>query len=182
MDVSEPAAGRIEWYMGISKEQGLAPRCPFASVHRCPRYFANVSLMGTAGNTAIDPQLDADLEAHWKETDVWPVTSEQDTSIGGRPGEPHIFSRFCPEVSFENFGWFASHLARYADEADVDHAQSWLAREGVPVTDSRWLWAQMTPMHYTACPLYALLLKGVTPSAPKRHIGFDTSAAAPSQP
>jgi hypothetical protein len=45
----------FDWYSKIGKELGLPPRCPYASVDRCPRYFYSRSLMGDAGATKIEP-------------------------------------------------------------------------------------------------------------------------------
>src|SRR6266478_1120232 len=39
----------LKWYTDISASKSLSPRCPFASVHRCPRYYQSVSLLGEAG-------------------------------------------------------------------------------------------------------------------------------------
>ena len=100
----------FDWYGAISQSRGVVSRCPFASVHRCPRYYASVSLMGTAGNTAIDPETDARLLETWRTSDLWPVTDEQATSIMGATGRPSHFMKFCPEVAYDNFGVFASSV------------------------------------------------------------------------
>lgn len=163
----------LRWYTDISASKTLWPRCPFASVHRCPRYYQSVALLGETGiSTAIKPIEDAELLGRWKRTDLWPVVSEQATSVMGPDKEPHIFSRFCPEVSFDRFGWFASHLAYHADEIDSDCASRKLAEEAATPDDWRWLWALVTPMHYSDCPLYSLLLLGVNNTNKKSQIGF----------
>jgi hypothetical protein len=90
----------------------------------------------------------------------------------GPANEPHIFDKFCPEVTFERFGWFASFLARHADEIDSDCASRRLAEEGGSADDWRWLWASATPMHYSDCSLYSPLLMGVNDIAKKPQIGF----------
>jgi hypothetical protein len=149
----------LEWYANFSKEKGLPPRCQFASVHRCPRYYASVSILGDCGvATRIDPKEDKRLLKRWKRSGLWPVVAGQDTGVMGEPGKPSMCSKFCPEVSFERFGWFASFLACHADEIDVDVAHRNLACEGAPGSDWRWAWAAVTPMHYSACPFYSPLL------------------------
>jgi hypothetical protein len=162
----------LKWYSEISAGKNLSPRCPFASVHRCPRYYQSVSLLGEAGvATAIEPEEDRRLLDLWKRTDLWPVVDEQHAAVWGRHSNS---SNFCPEVSFERYGWFASHLAYYPDEQDMDVAHRNLAEEGAPGSDWRWNWAQIVPMHYADCPLYSQLLLGVKDVRRKSQIGFVT--------
>ena len=37
----------IEWYLSISRKREVEPRCPFATVESCPRYFSSLSCSGT---------------------------------------------------------------------------------------------------------------------------------------
>lgn len=145
----------IKWYTLISEEKGIAFRCPFASVHRCPRFYQSLSLLGNAGSTSIDPAKDKKLLKKWKKSELWPVTDEYATSVAG--STPKFFSNFCPEVSFDRFGLFASYLGRYSDEIDIDTAHSNLEKELAHSNDWRWRWASISPMHYSECPLFSLL-------------------------
>ena len=147
----------LNWYTDFSHKKGLRPRCPFASVQRCPRFYQSLSLLGHAGSTAIDPKEDERLLEKWKKSELWPVTREQATSIAGEPGNPYSFSNFCPEVTYDGFGFFASFLGHYADEIDREIAHKALIKEGAPRGDWRWTWAYASPMHYTECHLYSLL-------------------------
>jgi hypothetical protein len=147
----------LAWYTGLSREKSVRPRCPFASVHRCPRFYQSLSLLGGAGSTKIEPKEDQRLWKKWKKSDLWPTTDEQATSVTGSPGKPSIYSNFCPEVAFERFGLFVVTLTRYADEIDVDAAHAYLGKQGVAGTDWRWAWSHAAPMHYTECPLYSPL-------------------------
>lgn len=79
--------------------------------------------------------------------------------------------KFCPEVSYDRFGWFASHLACHVDKLDVDVAHTRLAKEGAEPGDWRWTWALVTPLHYSECPLYSPLMLGIA-EAKKAPIGF----------
>ena len=88
----------LDWYLSISTRQQLSPRCPYASVYRCPRFFQSLSLLGEAGSTKIDPKEDEKLKEIWEKTDVWPITTEQATSISGPGDEIKHFTHFCPEV------------------------------------------------------------------------------------
>ena len=94
----------------------------------------------------------------------------------GPKDKPSLFSNFCPEVSFDTFGWFASNLASYADEIDADFAHRRLAKEGASVQDWRWAWSQATPTHYTECPLYSPLLLGINDAKEKASIGFKANS------
>lgn len=157
----------LNWYLDISTRQQLSPRCPYASVYRCPRFYQSLSLLGEAGSTKIDPQEDDKLKQAWEKTDVWPVTREQATSISGPGDETKHYSQFCPEVSFDRFGLFATELHKYADEIDIGIAHKELSKEEVAPDDWRWSWSHVEPMHYTECPLYSLLRGGKGRNGPK---------------
>jgi hypothetical protein len=149
----------IAWYTGISQEKGVQPRCPFATVHRCPRYYQSLSLLGLyGGSTAIDPHDDEVLLKKWEKSDLWPVVREQATSIISRDEEPRMFNNFCPETAYDRFGLFATDLYHYTDEIDIDVAHTRLGRERAGGEDWQWTWESIHPMHYTECPLYSLLL------------------------
>src|SRR5207244_11705070 len=91
----------LRWYTTTSQTKELQPRCPFASVYRCPRVYASLSVLGRAGiATCIEPDEDARLLKLWRDSDLWPVTAEQETSAHGTPGKPELFWNFCPEVAF----------------------------------------------------------------------------------
>lgn len=158
-----PVIPDFEWYSHISERRGPAPRCPYASVERCPRYYQSLSLLGEAGSTKIDSAEDERLLERWKQSDLWPRTDEYATSVSGPSGEPKNFSNFCPEVSYDRFGCFASYLGRYADEIDSGIAHEGLGDQHAPQNDPRWNWSNVRPMHYTECPLYSPLANAGSP-------------------
>jgi len=156
----------LDWYVSISKQHGLSPRCPFASVYRCPRFYQSLSLLGEAGSTKINPEEDGRLKEGWQRTDVWPITDEQATSISGPGDESKHFSHFCPEVLFDRFGLFTDELHKYADDIDASIIHKELSKEGALPDDWRWSWNFANPLHYTECALYSLLKAGKVKNAP----------------
>ena len=150
----------LDWYKEMSRREGGLPRCPFASVERCPRFYQSVSLLGQAGfTTQIPPDEDRRLQTAWQKSDLWPRTHERASSIMGPADDPRHFLNFCPETLFDRFGFFVTNLHGYANEIDRNVAQSRLKEENVRASDWRWTWASLTPMHYTDCPVYSPLMK-----------------------
>lgn len=149
----------LRWYTEISERKGLVPRCPFATVERCPRFYQSLSLLGDVGiTTKLAPAEDKRLLGLWSRTDVWPKVAEQETSVSGSDDRHHLFSNFCPEVSFQTFGLFAVSLSRFADEIDRDVRHEALAMAGTSHgPDWRWNWEHVQEQHYTDCPLYSVL-------------------------
>ena len=105
----------------------------------------------------MDKALDDALLAKWKESELHPVVAEQDTGVGRINGKVTTFANFCPEVSFDIFGYFATYFHRYSDEIDIDIAHQHLGKIGASLNDWRWAWQRVEPQHYLSCPYYSLL-------------------------
>lgn len=143
----------LSWYTNISKQRNLPSRCPFANVNRCPRFYQSLSLLGRVGSaTEIEKSKDEELQRFWEKSELWPVTAEQETSISG--GNKKSFSKFCPEVLFERFGFFAETLIPINDEIDIDRINE--AKEPQP-PDWVYYWSALKELHYSDCDLYSLL-------------------------
>ena len=148
----------LDWYTGLSKADGVSPRCPYANVHKCPRYYESLRLLGDLGMiTQIPPEKIRELDTLWKGSHVVPVVAEHETSVWSSGECVGGFKNFCPEVSFDVFGLFADNLYRYADEIDIKLAHAKLRKEARPA-DWRWTWSSVSPCHYLKCPLYSQLL------------------------
>ena len=154
----------INWYTAISKQNNVQPRCPYANVHRCYRYYASFFMLGEASiTTKMDELKIRLLESYWANSDIVPALTEHDTGISGPDGRTTHFYNFCPEVSYDIFGLFAVSLHRYADEIDTEVSHRQLAEEANP-NDWRWNWASVSPLHYLQCPAYSQLLSSAVPS------------------
>ncbi|HLB73550.1 MAG TPA: hypothetical protein VJJ98_05990 [Sedimentisphaerales bacterium] len=69
-----------------------------------------------------------------------------------------VFLNFCPEAAYDVFGLFASELVIYPDEIDAHAARAQLASEAASANDWRWEWSHITPLDYSECRLYSLLV------------------------
>ena len=160
----------LAWYVGVSAARNTPPRCPFATVERCPKYFHSLSLMGNLGSTRIPSNEEKRLEAFWEKSDLLPTTSEQDPSIFFSDEKWIFFSEFCPEVTFDRFGLFAKGLSNYYDEIDMASAHSELQKSDAPNEHWRWQWEAIKPLHYTECSLFSLLNSQHTPRQKSQDI------------
>jgi len=155
----KPTYPDLEWYAGISERKNITGRCPFASVHLCPRYFESVALLSDIG---ITTKLPADVHDamlnKWKNHHAWPVTDETAAAAFGGGEKPGSFTNFCPEVAFDTFRLFACKLIKFHDSLDREYAERALVAEGATNDkDWRWNWQHVDPMHYSQCPVYAKL-------------------------
>ena len=152
-----PESPNAEWYWRISKDRGVTPRCPYATVERCPRYYHSLSLLSKVGSTKISAAEEARLTAFWEKSDLLPRTKEQATTVSSTDAKWSSLTEFCPEVTYDRFGFFAKGLGNYPDSIDRDIACQRLEREGVAISHWQWQWAWLTPLHFTECPLYSPL-------------------------
>jgi hypothetical protein len=119
----------------------------------------------------LESKTEKAVRSKWERSDLWPALGEEDTAIASINDKPSSFSNFCPEVTYQVFGLFASFLSEYADEIDRGVAEKWLVEKGrSPSKDWRWSWSSVNAMHYTECPTYSLLSVALKPVdiVPKR--------------
>jgi hypothetical protein len=153
----------LNWYVGLSQQRGAGSfRCPFASVERCPRYYQSLSLLGTKVSTKISPEEDDRLLKHWEKSELWPRIGEYATAIAGG-GDNWSYINFCPEISYDIFGFFAEGFGTIGDEIDREFYYKRLNENPAEVKKWQWSWAYVKPLHFTECPLYSPL----SLSAPK---------------
>jgi hypothetical protein len=148
-----------EWYLRTSAERGVTPRCPFASVERCPRYYQSLSALGRAKiSVELPSHEDERLHLHWEKSELWPKSEENSTYMFGNGEKYHSFSNLCPEVAYERFGYFARQLVDYYDAEERYAAHQRLKGENCPSESWQWSWASLKPVHFTECPLYSPLI------------------------
>ncbi|MFA5924967.1 MAG: hypothetical protein WC856_27415 [Methylococcaceae bacterium] len=147
----------FSWYRGKSSEIDAPFSCPYANVHKCPRYYASLYILGEVKMiTSISVDKKEALDALWADSGLLPVVAEDDTSINGYDdyGQPSSFSNFCPEVTFTYFRYYASYLAKYADEIDKDSGYRIAERENLH-NDWRYEWARVSACHFLECSAYS---------------------------
>jgi hypothetical protein len=66
-------------------------------------------------------------------------------------------TNFCPEVVFDQFGYFATDLFAYSDETDHEFGIDRMAKDEMPADHWGWNWNNATTMHYSDCPIYSVL-------------------------
>ena len=143
------------WYRSKSSEVDASFSCPYANVHKCPRYFASIYMLGEIRLiTSINNDKKEALDAFWANSGLLPVIAEDDTGISGVEGNWSSFSNFCPEVSFTYFHYYANFLAKYADEIDRDCGYRIAEREKIP-NDWRYEWACVSACHFLDCSVYS---------------------------
>lgn len=151
-----------EWYLRISRERGVTPRCPFATVERCPRYYQSLSALGRAKiSVELTSDEDKRLHLHWEKSELWPKSEEDSTYMFGNGEKFFSFSNFCPEVTYERFGYFAGQLVDCNDAEERYAAHQRLKGENCPSESWQWSWASLKPLHFTECPLYSPLIHAV---------------------
>ena len=145
----------LAWSDTTSRNKGLSsPHCPHANVQRCPRYYRSLSKLEQAGQLKTGMQEfstteDYELLKYWQSTDLWQVPSQQQTMVAYDPEDdpdtrPVEYRNFCPQVSFNRFGLFADKLtASLTDDRQSQRC------------------SDVSPMHYSECPLYPQIEAGV---------------------
>jgi hypothetical protein len=150
--------GSLAWYFAKSKEiEGAPLRCPYATPDRCPRHFQSLALAHKLGACAMDPYDENRFQTRWSQETLTSALPEVSPSVMSSNDQFSMLTNFCPEVTYELKGAFASAIYAYADEIDRDLAHQRLIKTGEGSNDFRWSWAEMIPLHYRECPTFALL-------------------------
>jgi hypothetical protein len=151
----------LDWYASVSERKNLTVRCPYATVHRCPKYFESVWMLSNHGIMSEIPEsLHNELLKKWQSHELWPVTDETATTIsGGGRDKGSCISNLCPEVTFDEFNLFASKAIEFFDHFDREFYHRQLTEEGSTRSEKDWRWdfELVVPMHFSECPLYLKL-------------------------
>lgn len=149
----------IEWYKSISAKYNLTPRCPFANIYKCPKYYDSLYCLEGTGATSMTDQDIEELNKYWKEKKLKFGLKEEMPGVARNVDEFSFLTNFCPEVTFLRFGYFASKLSEFANEIDRDIKHKELGKRNIDHDDWRWYFQDLTPQHYTDCSFYSILLK-----------------------
>ena len=87
----------LEWYKRKSRDGDVPPRCPFASVQRCPRFYESLSLLGEAGSQR---RFHATGTTAFSQSGSNPISgrpsSEQAASVKGPADDPRHLMQLLP--------------------------------------------------------------------------------------
>lgn len=152
--------GDFSLYSGESRKHRLSPRCPLANAAYCPRYYASRAVLASESmTTLIAPERATALGKKWELFQEIIAEEEPNLDLVGHEHSEGMtvssVNHFCPEVSYDSFGYFASHLHRYADHRDAEADFASYQRDGIGEqfdTNS----AAVTPHHYTECREYSI--------------------------
>ncbi len=159
------------WYSAESQKQKLPPRCPIAHAELCPRYYSSAVLLGEVGHFAKFPsERRSSLDRKWKAFESAPPEE-----LPSRfPGDN--LNHFCPEVSGDRFGYFASDLYAYSDEIDRASDKKDYRDEGnFGQYDPNW--QTVRPCHYTECREYSIY--GPSPAGKRSGIRSGRGGVSP---
>ena len=155
-----PSYPDLDWYTSVSKRKNMLARCPYATAHRCPKYFESVWMLSKHGMmTEIPEALHNEFLKKWQSHELWRLTDATATTIsGGGRDKGSCFSHLCPEVTFDAFNLFASQIIEFFDHFDREFNHRQLTEEGTFLEkDWRWDFERFVPMHFSECPLYSKL-------------------------
>lgn len=142
------------WYESKSLERNTPASCPYANVHKCPRYYASIQRLGEARIiSSISDEKQSSLDVFWASSELMPVIAEEETCVYGEQGSWSTFSNFCPEVTFTYLHYYASFLAKYVDEIDSNCGRRIAEREK-KANDWRYEWGFISPCHFSECSIY----------------------------
>jgi hypothetical protein len=83
---------------------------------------------------------------------------EQESIVSGSGESLKSFSRFCPEILYERFGFFVTVLIPFPDEQDKNDTHRKITDFGsIYAKDWRWEWLYMKELHYSECSIFSLL-------------------------
>jgi len=153
----------FEWYASVSRARASPPRCPFAAVRLCPKFFFSLTILADGKQISdLDGEVRTALEEKWREHQ--PAVAE-DSPGWAKTGDDSIRQVWgiCPEVGYDVYGRFASYISTYPDEVDRDLAHRRLKESRASEDDPRWTFATVIPEHYTECRQYSVL-RGATPT------------------
>ena len=169
------------WYQKQSRALKLPPRCPFASVKLCPRYFRTLWLFGehavveriSSGEAMrLEDQLDkSSLFSREFQPQPELTLSNDHTRIIG-------WNDCCPEIAFDAYGVFAAS-GSFMDKGDKKLRHAELKIANVQREDWRWNYFNMTPAHFTECHEYSILTSAAKESFGKRTKGTHPESVSP---
>ena len=143
------------WWQAEAKKRDALSTCPYASSHKCPRYFESLVLLSQIKMIAgITESKTDELTSFWNRTSFSSLCDEEVPSVSTKEyGGLSSVSNFCPEVSFKYLNYYADYMHKYVDEIDRDSGTRIADRDGLP-NDWKYTWMSVNPRYYLDCEVF----------------------------
>ncbi len=148
----------LEWYKKISAKNKVLPRCPYASVYKCPIYFRSRALLRRTNADELDKNEEEKIIKYWKNSELdLSLLEEEPTIYYGDKRQIESVTNFCPEATFYIYGYFVSFISDSGDETDRAIRYNNLKKQNIKQDSWAWNWSGLRSKHYTDCRMYSVL-------------------------
>ncbi|MGL4683747.1 MAG: hypothetical protein ACRCV4_12000 [Hafnia alvei] len=143
------------WWEKERNSRNASSVCPYASSHRCPRYYESVVLLSGINMIAgMATEKEKELGEFWKRTNFSSLCDEEVPAITTKEfGGLSSVRNFCPEISFKYLNYYADYMQKYVDEIDHDMGRR-IAEEDNLKNDWKHIWMSVNPKFYLDCDVF----------------------------
>lgn len=148
------------WWEKERNNRNASSICPYASSHRCPRYYDSIVLLSRSNIIAgMATEKEKELDEFWERTNFSSLCDEEVPAVTTKEfGGLSSVSNFCPEVSFKYLHYYADHMHKYVDEIDQDTGRR-IAEKHNLENDWKYIWMSVEPKFYLDCDVFESVKK-----------------------
>ncbi|WP_259468998.1 hypothetical protein [Salmonella enterica] len=148
------------WWEKECNNRNASSICPYASSHRCPRYYDSIVLLSRSNMIAgMAPEKEKELNEFWERTNFSSLCDEEVPAVTTKEfGGLSSVSNFCPEVSFKYLSYYADHMHKYVDDIDQDTGRRIAEKDNLE-NDWKYTWMSVEPKFYLDCDVFESVKK-----------------------